>query len=191
MFDITTCTDFYSMLVQDFDDYMSETHSARKAVNCAIAAYHLREWVWKDWIANDVSVQKMIGVCDRDGFNAWVNQCCVWFSLVREIANGTKHFKIQSTFQMMRVMAVPFAWGQKTAGWGEGAWGGPIRYVQSSMPLGLHGEGYLLLDLGEGAGEQRWLPAAHLIEVVVRFWRDFFKRFRPTVALVHSEYHAF
>jgi hypothetical protein len=39
MFDIATCTDFYSMLVQDFDDYMSETHSARKALNCAIAAY--------------------------------------------------------------------------------------------------------------------------------------------------------
>lgn len=34
-------------------------------------------------------------------------------------------------------------------------------------------------------------PAAHLIEVVVRFWRDFFKKFRATVALVHSEHHAF
>ncbi len=39
-----------------------------------------------------------------------------------------------------------------------------------------HGKGYLLIDLGEGAGEHHWLPAAHLLEVVVRFRRNFFKR---------------
>jgi chromosome segregation ATPase len=48
-----------------------------------------------------------------------------------------------------------------------------------------------LLESNERAddGLTRWIPAAHLIDVVIRFWRDFFKRFRPTVALVHSEHH--
>lgn len=60
-----------------------------------------------------------------------------------------------------------------------------------ATPLGLHGEEYLLLDFGQGSGEQRWASAAHLIGVVVRFWRDFSNRFRPTVALIHSEHHVF
>jgi hypothetical protein len=191
MFDITTCADFYAVLVQDFDDFMSETHSARKAAHCAISAYHLREWVWKDWLVHDVSAQKAIGVHDKESFEVWVNRCCVWFRFLRDLANGTKHFTNKANFQTIRVMATPFAWNQVTAGWGEGAWDGPIRYVQSSIPVGLHGQGYLVLDLGEKAGEHRWIPTAHLIEVVVRFWRDFFKMFLPTVTLTHSKHHAF
>ena len=48
MFDLVTAHDFYAMLVQDFDDYMAEPHSARRAVHCAIAAHHLCDWVWHD-----------------------------------------------------------------------------------------------------------------------------------------------
>jgi hypothetical protein len=189
MFDIATCTDFYMMVVQDFDEFMTETHSARKALHCAIAAYHLREWVWLDWLEHDLAAQNAIGIHDKNSFNAWVNRCCIYFPILRDLVNGTKHFEDRSAFETMRVMAVPFAWGQVTAGWGEGAWGGPIRYVQSSIPVGLQGEGYLLLDLGEDAKEHRWLPAAYLIEIVVRFWRDLFIKFRPTANLTHSRHH--
>ena len=191
MFDVATSTDFYAMLIQDFEEYMSETHSARRALHCAIAAYHLREWIWHDWLENDLPAQKSIGIHDESSFNGWVNRCCVWFPVLKDLVNGTKHFEDRQSFETMRVMAVPFAWGQVSAGWGEGAWGGPVRYVQGSMPAGLQGEGYLLLDLGEEAGEHRWLPVAHLLEVVVRFWRDFFIKFRPTAALIHSKHHAF
>jgi hypothetical protein len=61
--------------------------------------------------------------------------------------------------------------------------------IRGSSPLGLQGEGYLLLDLGEGAGEHRWLPAGHLLEVVLRFLRDLFKRFTPATSLAHSKHH--
>lgn len=191
MFDIATPTDFYGMLVQDFDEYMSEPHSARKAIHCAIIAYHLREWIWKEWLTHDIAAQNAIGAHNEDAFNAWVNRSCVWFRLLRGLANGTKHFTNKAGFQTMRVMAVPFAFDQMTAGFDQGAWDGPIRYVQSPIPVGSHGQGYLLLDLGESAGEHRWLPAAHLLEVIVRFWRDFFRKFRPTANLTHSKHHAF
>ena len=46
MFDLVTAHDFYAMLVEDFDDFMAEPHSARRAVHCAITAYHLLDWVW-------------------------------------------------------------------------------------------------------------------------------------------------
>ena len=69
------------------------------------------------------------------------------------------------------------------------AWDGPIRYVKGSLPVGQNGEGYLVLDLGEAAGDARWLPAVTVIEVVVRFWRDFFRKFRPSENLPESKYH--
>ncbi len=191
MFDISTYTDFYAMLVQDFDEYMNETHSARRALHCAITAYHLREWIWNDWLDHDLSAQNAIGIRNEQAFNKWINDSCVWFRILRHLVNGTKHFTDRHTFETMRVCAAPFAFGQVTAGFGEGAWDGPIRFVKGSLPLGLQGEGYLLLDLGEEAGEHRWLPVAQLIEVVVRFWRDFFIKFRPTVNLAHSKHHPF
>jgi len=33
----------------------------------------------------------------------------------------------------------------------------------------------LLIDCGDEAVEHRWLSGGHLLEVVVRFWRDFFR----------------
>ncbi|MBW9089833.1 hypothetical protein JNB91_18630 [Rhizobium wenxiniae] len=46
-----------------------------------------------------------------------------------------------------------------------------------------------MIDLGEEAGDQRWLPAAHLLEVVVRFWRDFFQKYLPSPDLPVSAQH--
>ena len=51
MFDLVTAHHFYAMLVEDFDDFMAEPHSARRAVHCAITAHHLLDWVWHDQIA--------------------------------------------------------------------------------------------------------------------------------------------
>src|SRR5262249_43940727 len=122
MFDIATSTDLYAALVQDFNEYMDETHSSRKALHCAITAYHLREWIWHDWLEHDPAARSAIEVQDESSFNGWVNSCCVWFRILRELVNGTKHFEEKQGFETFRVMAAPFAWGQVSAGWGEGAW---------------------------------------------------------------------
>ncbi len=55
------------------------------------------------------------------------------------------------------------------AGFGQGAWDGPVRYVQGSLPLGRDGKGSLLIDFGEEPAEYRWLPGGHLLEVVLPF----------------------
>jgi len=192
MFDIATPDQFYEMVVEDFDEYMAETHSARRAFHCAISAYHLREWVWGGWLAQDVPIQKALGIHDKQSFNEWVNRSCVWFKIIRSLVNGAKHFAQDSNgaySETMLVIAAPLAFDQPTAGSDDVTWAGPIRYVQGSLPVGLQGKGYLLIDLGEGASEHRWLPAAYLLEVVVRFWRDFFRRFHPRLDLPISKYH--
>jgi len=37
MFSVQTETDFYSMLIEDFDDFVAEPHSARRAMYCSIS----------------------------------------------------------------------------------------------------------------------------------------------------------
>ena len=54
---------------------------------------------------------------------------------------------------------------------------------------GPYGQRYLLIDYGEGSGEHRWQPDAHLMEYVVRFRRDFFRAYRPIADLPVSKHH--
>jgi len=62
---------------------------------------------------------------------------------------------------------------------------------QQRMPNAGYGQGYLLVDLGEGAGpEHQFMLALTLIELCIRFWRDFFHKHRLDVKLKHTENHA-
>jgi hypothetical protein len=167
MFDLATSQDFYAVLVADFDDFMAEPHSARRALHCAITAFHLHEWVWGDWLKADHVTRAALGISDKKSFLEWIDQHCVWFPGVQDLANGTKHFARNQGFETMRI-----------GGYGQGPYG-----------VGPYGQGYLLIDYGEGAGVHRWQPAAHLLEIVVRFWRDFFRAYRPSADLPASKHH--
>nr|WP_172691320.1 hypothetical protein [Agrobacterium tumefaciens]ASK44685.1 hypothetical protein [Agrobacterium tumefaciens] len=169
MFNILTARDFYSVLVEDFDDFVAAPHSARRAMHCATTAYHLHEWVWGDWLSKNKTARDALGISarDRDLFLQWIDRYCVWFRIVQDLANGTKHFARDAGFETVFV-----------GGFGEGGFG-----------VGPYGKGYLVIDWGQEAGDQRWLPAAHLLEVVVRFWRDFFQRYLPSADLPVSRHH--
>ena len=180
MFDITTSRDFLTKLEADFDDFMREPHSARLALNCAITAYHLHEWVWGDWLKRNYDVQHALSIEGKTNkqrkaaFMSWIGKVCVWFKTIQDLANGAKHFGSSENFKSERVGAPPFMWDELEAGWEQGAWDGPIPYVAES-----HGPGYLLIDYGAGSGQHRWRTAAALLDVVVRFWREFFARYHP------------
>jgi hypothetical protein len=92
MFDIKTVDDFYAVLVADFDDFMDEPASARRALHCVITDYHLHEWVWGDWLKRDIETRKALGIRNKESFLAWIDRACVWFASVQNLANGTKHF---------------------------------------------------------------------------------------------------
>lgn len=189
MFDLVTAHDFYAMLVEDFDDFMAEPHSARRTVHCAITAHHLLDWVWHDQIASQAALRTQLGVQSLKEFAGWVDSRSVWMTFIHEIANGTKHVRGRQNFDTMRVVAAPFSFDMIHAGFDQGGLDGPIRYVQGALPVGRDGKGYLLIDFGENAAEYRWLPAGYLLEVVVRFWRDFFRLYLPTPEIPASRYH--
>jgi len=162
MFDINTSRDFLAKLEADFADYAKEPGSGRLALNCAMTAYHMREWVWGDWLQTDCAVWKALKIRDDKSFLAWIDKACPWFPVIQALTNGAKHFVRDQSFQALRVSALPFLWDIPGAGFDEGSWDGPMPYVTD-------GEEFLLFDFGPEAAEHRWMPAAMLLEVVVRF----------------------
>lgn len=131
--------------------------------------------------------EKLLGIRNKDGFLQWIDKACSWFITIQGLANGTKHFIQNPGFETSRVQAPPFMSGVLGAGLDQGAFDGPIPYEEPSPRSGL--PGYLLIDYGPDAVEHRWLPAAHLLEVVVRFWRDFFRLYRRNSTLPQAKYH--
>lgn len=191
IFDIQTHLQFYEMLVDDFDDLMREPYSARRAFHCVMEAYHLREWVWHDLIESNQGLKDQLKITSEGDFNKLVNQSCVWFPYLKELTNGSKHFETRDTgFEVYKVEAAPFSLDVLGAGLDEGTWGGPVRYVSGSLPVGQDNKGVLMFDLGEGAGEQqRYIPVLHVIEAVVRFWRDTLRNFHPGTFIKSSHHH--
>jgi len=185
MFQIKGFADYYAMLVEDFDEYMREIHSSRKAIHCAITANHMKDWVWNDWLATDEATKTKLNVKNKAEFYKLLGTN-IWYSILRDLAEGAKHFA-DAKYDTQLVTGAP---GQN--------WG-------------LQGKGFLVIDLGEvgdehdqelldefgepfddpGPPETRFLNAAALLEVIVRFWRDFFQRYRPDLPLKHSTHHTF
>ncbi len=190
IFDIQTHIEFYNMLVDDFDDWMREQHSTRRAFHCILEAYHLREWVWHDLVENNQTLKDALKTPTETDFNNLVNQKCVWFPYLKDLTNGSKHFEArEQSFEAYRVAAAPFSLDVLGAGLSEGAWDGPVRYVSGSLPVGQDNKGVLMFDFGESAGEDRYLPVLHIVESVVRFWRDTLRNLHPGTSIKSSAHH--
>lgn len=63
------------------------------AINAVRDAYHLREWIWWDYLHGNVAMQtNVMGVAGgQEVWNAWVNREFPDFSTMRDICNGSKH----------------------------------------------------------------------------------------------------
>jgi hypothetical protein len=79
MFDINNSRDFYQKLLEDFDDYMQQQDSARHAMNCAITAHHMADWVWGDFVKGDAALKAKLGVKDKAAFMNWIDSQTIWY----------------------------------------------------------------------------------------------------------------
>ncbi|MHC2315178.1 hypothetical protein ACVIHC_002224 [Bradyrhizobium diazoefficiens] len=155
MFDINNARDFYQKLLEDFDDYIQQPDSARLAMNCAITAHHMADWVWGDFLKEDDTVKARLGVKKKPDFMAWIDRQTVWYGLVQSISNGSKHF-VRENAQGT----------QKVEGWGRGGWG-----------QGPYGASYLAIEVSQT--DPKNMTMSQLLEVVIRFWRDFLTQHGP------------
>jgi hypothetical protein len=155
MFDISNSRDFYQKLLEDFDDYMSQQDSARQAMNCAITAHHMADWVWGDFVRGDAALKAKLGIKDKDDLMAWIDGQTVWYGLVQGISNGSKHFIRKAAEGTVKVQ-----------GYGMGGYG-----------QGPYGQSYLAIQVSET--DPKNFTIAQLLEVVIRFWRDFLRDYGP------------
>jgi hypothetical protein len=115
--------------------------TARLALNCAITACHLHEWVLGDWLKTDYAKWKELDTRDKSTFVTWLKRECPGFDTLQDSTNGAKHFIRQQESETQRV-----------AGFGMGPYG-----------VGPYGKSYLLIDYGEDADRQRWQTAEDLL----------------------------
>jgi hypothetical protein len=157
MFDINNSKDFYAKLVADFDDYMQNLDSARHAVNCAITAYHVHDWVWNDFLKGDSATRAKMGIGKKKAsFVNWIIAHSPWFGMVSEIANGSKHFGRKAPFRIPLVN----------------------DYVEEGYVEPGYFESYFAIDQVKNA-KPRYMPVSSLFDVALRFWRDFFTNYSP------------
>lgn len=86
-FDIRTAADFFKKLKEDFADYSTDITSARHALNCAMTAWHLTEWVYHEFNL-DKTFKKV------SDFQEDVKKQCSSLVIMHDISNGSKHYKL-------------------------------------------------------------------------------------------------
>jgi len=155
MFDMNNSRDFYQKLLEDFDDFMGQQDSARHAMNCAITAHHLADWVWGDFVKSDAVLKAKLAVKDKEDFMCWIDTQTVWYGLVQGISNGSKHFIRKAGEGTVKIQ------GFGMGGYGQG-------------PFGMS---YLAIQVSET--DPKNLTIAELLEVVIRFWRNFLRTLGP------------
>lgn len=166
MFGISTPLQFYQKLVQEFDDFCEDPGSARHAMNFVITAFHLTEWVWKDFLKDNETKRKELGIAkDINAFHQWIADKSIWTAQMRDLANGSKHFQAKGLSVQAHVVGPLNTAALNTIGYNE---------IQST----------LVVDMGELEGMPHFMPATHLFEIVMRFWRDFLRYHGPYSGIV-------
>jgi hypothetical protein len=156
MFNIENSRNFYEKLLEDLADFQDNPHSARHAINCAITAYHMHEWVWGDWLKTDYATWQKLGIRDKETFLAWVDQNEPWFRSIQDLCNGSKHFDRSASGKTKA------SGGVDSAAFDEGAF--------DTLRLEIEAD---VLD------KKEWIDADILLETVVKFWRNFFLEHSP------------
>lgn len=87
-FEIRDHNDYFAKLEAEFEDLRREPLSSRHAMNFAMNAYHMCEWVWEyePLVKARYSGSKV--------FYDTVNGKCPAIPVMRDLTNGSKHTKI-------------------------------------------------------------------------------------------------
>jgi len=84
-FEIKTSIDLFKKLQEDYEDLKNDELSSRHAINCAMTAWHLTDWTFKEYISthgfNDIGKYRESLICPS-------------LKVMHDIANGGKHLNV-------------------------------------------------------------------------------------------------
>ena len=86
-FDIKTSKDFFNKLLTDYDEFSSNTTSSRVALNCAMTAWHLTEWIYSEFNQSLCNHFTTLALYQQD-----LKRQCTSLQIMHDLANGTKHY---------------------------------------------------------------------------------------------------
>ena len=88
-FDIRTPVDFFQKLKEDYSEFTKDKTSSKLASDCAVKAWHLAEWIYKEYNAS---------LCTQFpsffSYQQNIKLKCPSLQYMQDISNGTKHFTI-------------------------------------------------------------------------------------------------
>jgi hypothetical protein len=80
---------FFKKLKDDYNEYCTNEVSSRIAINCAMTAWHLSEWIYNEY--KDTKLTEFSKIID---FHNYIKKECPALQIMQDLSNGTKHSKI-------------------------------------------------------------------------------------------------
>jgi hypothetical protein len=145
-FEIATARDFYNKLLEDYAAFNEDPTSSRLAINCAMTAWHLSDWIYYDYQSTLITLFPKIRL-----YQEFLSiQHCTDLEIMRCITNGSKHCAPHNGKQMVQ---------------GTGIHKGVFAKQFSRQ----HDISYLKVMLVDGS-EARF---EDVLERVIAFWRTY------------------
>ncbi len=96
-FALRSPADLLEKLKREFKRFQEdETYPSDHAFNFAVTAWHMADWVHKDARQRDSANPTPFGYKKTEDFRQFVRGDCRALGICRELANGSKHFKLAS-----------------------------------------------------------------------------------------------
>jgi hypothetical protein len=86
-FDIKTNKDFFNKLLEDHKELLSHNISSRAALNCAMTAWHLTDWICNEF--NHILFNKYSKLFQCQARH---NSRCPSLQIMHDLTNGSKKF---------------------------------------------------------------------------------------------------
>ena len=80
-------------VVPNYDEYLKHPDSIRHAMNVALSAFHMADWVWNTY--HDLDPQKVAGMRGKLAYYSQLaNMGCPDFLVLKDIAEAHKHLEL-------------------------------------------------------------------------------------------------
>jgi hypothetical protein len=90
-FEIKTSEAFFKKLQEDYKEFCIDKTSSRVALNCAMTAWHLTEWIFKEYYSQLISAYSTLLAFQID-----IKRQCPSLQIMHDLTNGTKHYILTS-----------------------------------------------------------------------------------------------
>jgi hypothetical protein len=93
--DLTEPVHLLAKLEHEIEALIADIGDSYAAINALRDAYHLREWIWHSRLEHDPALRTAIMGSSgaEDHWCRWINQSFRDFPIIRELCNGSKHFR--------------------------------------------------------------------------------------------------